>query len=150
MDWREIAGLYILDHIAASQMCRRSGDVESCWYNSTDPDSGILMAMGDTHSDLTHSDYDWGKHHGIAPQIPSKREKIGSPEKMIDPLENSDGIATSPSFPASLQGCYELLHFLIGFIYIRCADGCLSGQIHVFSNHNTMASLQTILERPRL
>ena len=41
--------------------------------------NGILLAMGDTHSDLTHSDYDWGKHHGIAPQIPSKREKIGSP-----------------------------------------------------------------------
>ena len=114
--------------------------------------SGILLAVGDTHSDLTHSDYDWGKHHGIAPQISSKREKIGSPEKMIDPLENSDGIATSPSFPASLQGCYELLHFLIGFIYIRCADrGCLSGQISMFfSNQNTMASLQTILERPRL
>lgn len=107
--------------------------VSALWMGILVDISGILLAMGDTHSDLTHSDYDWGKHHGIAPQISSKREKIRSPEKIIDPLENSDGIATSPSFPASLQGCYELLHFLIGFIYIRCADrGCLSGQISMF------------------
>ena len=87
---------------------------------------GILLAMGDTHSDLTHSDYDSGKHHGIAPQIPSKREKIGSPGIWLTPWKTQ---MESQQVRVSLPVCRGVMSCCISWLdsYTSAAptDVCL-------------------------